>query len=350
VVKELLARPASEVGAVRALVRDGGKASETLPADERLEVVNVDLADVQAAEEACSGASYIIWCAQGDGRAAGGVEKAKGVFGTLVRALKLRLGVKEEPTAPKEPAAGAALEQPKEPTALDVAAKAAEASGGRLVFLSSASVTRPAWSAAKREAYEAVADIPIVRLNPFGVLDLTRLAEQRVREAGCEYVIVRPVGLRDTTGAKSWPRGRPVLSQHDVLVGRANREDVAYTLVEAAQVPDAEGKTLEMLTLASDAYPAPVDGLPFGLLLTDKQRVAMNEDVGFGAAPEGSAGEAATRAAFLAAQQLLPGEVQDATRLEMGRTYEQLDDGKVDRKKGTAPTERELALANRAQG
>ena len=56
---------------LRALVRDDGKASETLPADERLEVVNVDLADVQAAEEACSGASYIIWCAQGDGRAAG---------------------------------------------------------------------------------------------------------------------------------------------------------------------------------------------------------------------------------------------------------------------------------------
>ena len=37
--------------------------------------------------------------------------------------------------------------------------------------------------------------------------------------------------------------------------------------------------------------------------------------------------------------------LQDATRLEMGKTYEQLDKGKVDRKKGAAPTAREVAVA-----
>merc|ERR1712224_383196 len=45
-------------------------------------------------------------------------------------------------------------------------------------------------------------------------------------------------------------------------------------------------------------------------------------------------------------QQLLPGENQDATRLEMGRTYEQVDAGEVKpRERGAAPTERETNLA-----
>ena len=46
------------------------------------------------------------------------------------------------------------------------------------------------------------------------------------------------------------------------------------------------------------------------------------------------------------AHRLLPGEEQDATKLEMGRTYEQLDSGEVTaRERGAAPTERELSLA-----
>ena len=51
--------------------------------------------------------------------------------------------------------------------------------------------------------------------------------------------------------------------------------------------------------------------------------------------------------------QLLPGEEQDATKLEMGRTYEQVDAGAAGeeggvapRERGAAPTERELALAS----
>ena len=50
-------------------------------------------------------------------------------------------------------------------------------------------------------------------------------------------------------------------------------------------------------------------------------------------------------ATYDALQQLLPGEEQDATKLEMG-PYEQVDAGQVARAPGAAPTERELAVAS----
>ena len=45
-------------------------------------------------------------------------------------------------------------------------------------------------------------------------------------------------------------------------------------------------------------------------------------------------------AAYGLLQQLLPGEKQDATKLEMGRTYEEVDAGEVDRAPGAAPSAR----------
>ena len=166
------------------------------------------------------------------------------------------------------------------------------------------------------------------------------------RYAGCAYSVVRPVGLRNSTGKKSWPRGRPLVLQGDVLVGRANREDVASVLVEAALSQEADGKSFEMCTLAGDAYPAPGDfGPAFSRLLSDEQRAAMGEDVGFGASEPTAAGEAFVQGQYLLAAQLLPGEAQDATKLEMGRTYEEVDQGKVSRERGAAPTEREVRVA-----
>ena len=44
-------------------------------------------------------------------------------------------------------------------------------------------------------------------------------------------------------------------------------------------------------------------------------------------------------------QQLLPGVEQDPTRLEMGRKYEEVDSGAVDRERGAAATDREKAVA-----
>ena len=55
--------------------------------------------------------------------------------------------------------------------------------------------------------------------------------------------------------------------------------------------------------------------------------------------------QAAVDAAYDLLQQCLPGEEQDATKLEMGRTYEQVDSGEVRRESGAPPTERELSVA-----
>ena len=58
--------------------------------------------------------------------------------------------------------------------------------------------------------------------------------------------------------------------------------------------------------------------------------------------------QAAVDAAYDLLQQCLPGEEQDATKLEMGRTYEQVDSGEVRRESGAPPTERELSVAGGA--
>ena len=343
VVADLLARGLP----VRALVRDPEKARAVLPAEALaeglLETVECDLSDVASVRAALGPeTSRVLWCALGDGRERSRAENAKGTVGTALRALKMKLGLgqKSAPTSLPEV-------QPDAETGLDAAAAAmSEREGGKVVFLSSAAVTRPAWADWKKDQFIGVVDIPIVRLNPFGVLDRTRLAENRLRGAGCAYSVVRPVGLRNSTGKKSWPRGRPLVLQGDVLVGRANREDVASVLVEAALSQEADGKSFEMCTLAGDAYPAPGDfGPAFSRLLSDEQRATMGEDVGFGASEPTAAGEAFVQGQYLLAAQLLPGEAQDATKLEMGRTYEEVDQGKVSRERGAAPTEREVRVA-----
>ena len=53
----------------------------------------------------------------------------------------------------------------------------------------------------------------------------------------------------------------------------------------------------------------------------------------------------ATAATYALVQQLLPGVEQDPTRLEMGRKYEEVDSGAVDRERGAAATDREKAVA-----
>jgi len=253
IVRELLSRGAT----VRAVVRDAKKASKELGEDvlsKDVELMEIkDLSNEVSIKEACKGAGTVIWAAQGDGRAATPVENVTGLLGTLLRAS----GIKKQSSS-----ASAAKAAKKGGGGLDHVAAAMKEEGGRVVLLSSAAVTRNSWSAEKQTKYRDCVEIPIVRLNPVGILDATREAEQRLRKSGADYAIVRPCGLRDTTGAKSWPRGRPWLSQGDVAIGRANREDVADVLVQVATAPEALGKTFEMLTLAGgSSYPAPADGL-----------------------------------------------------------------------------------------
>ena len=292
VVQRLLQREGTAT-TVRAVVRDGAKALEVLPRDGRIELVFCDLASddcAAAIKRMCEGADAVIWCASG--------------FkpdGTLIDID----GVTEFAKAfDNGNASGIA---PK------------------VVLCSSAGVSRPQWSEEKKKKLVGAADIPIIRLNPGAILDKKMVAEAKLREGGAPYCIVRPTGLKDT-----WPAGRPILSQGDVAVGRTNPDDLAEVLVSCLEEPHAAGKTFEMFTMTG--YPAGALGTALEALASDK-------------APPS---EAAVEASYRVLQQMLPGEQQDATKLEMGRTYEEVDAGKVGRKRGAAPTERELSVAQGA--
>ena len=276
---------------VRALVRDREKAAESLPTHPNLSLFDCDLASDSAAataREACARAHGLIWCASG--------------FTSEGMSLDVKC-MQELPSVLKE---------------------AGEADA-RVVMLSSAGVTRTEWAEAKAEALVGASDIPIIRLNPGGILDRKREAEDILRNSGVPYSVVRPTGLKD-----DWPAGRPILSQGDVAVGRTAPADLARVLVSALSAPGSEGKTFEMFTLAG--YPAPSDGLAGAF-----EALAVDAD--------GPVPEAQVAASYQLLQQLLPGEAQDATRLEMGQTYEQVDSGEVSRSRGAAATERERALA-----
>ncbi|CAJ1338047.1 unnamed protein product [Effrenium voratum] len=172
VVEQLLSQELS----VLALTRNLSKA-ELLPADERVKVVSWDPKAEADAVSALADADVTLWCAEG------------------------REGVA---------AMGKAM-----------AAKGTRPSGApRVVMCSSAAVTRPVWSRRQKEQLAGAADIPIVRLNPGGLLDQKRGAEQALRGSGASYAVVRPTG-------DDWPAGRPVLSQGDVAVGRTSRQDLA---------------------------------------------------------------------------------------------------------------------------
>jgi len=205
------------------------------------------------------------------------------------------------------------------------------------IMLSSAGVTRPSWDEAKTKKYVGCADIPIVRMNPGGILGKKVVAEDMLRQQSSNgvvpYCIVRPTGLKFDNA--EWPRGRTIFSQGDVAVGRMNANDLASVLVDLLNQPSATGKTFECVTLAG--YPPPTSLSPV-LDRLELDTANNNDD---------DEEDDAVYKAYQLMQQLLPGEEQDATRLEMGRTYEQVDSGEVQgRERGAGPTEREIEIAN----
>ena len=303
---------------VRAFVRDEAKAAAVLPPPSaRLEIVRGDLASARGVAAACAGDDVgAIWCATGFSDApSSALNKLRGLFGVVV-----------QPRRSIDIAGVGAFAR-----ALGEGGEGGEGGGGRprLVMLSSAGVTRPEWDEDTKAALAGAADIPIVRLNPFGILGKKVEAEDALRASGVAYSIVRPCGLND-----EWPAGRPILSQGDVAVGRTCRADVADVLVAALGEPAAARKTFEMLTLRG--YEPPRSLAPALARL----------------AHDGAPRDAARVAAeYALLQQLLPGEAQDATQLEMGRTYEQVDRGEVaPRESGAAPTTREADLAATVSG
>mmetsp|Transcript_37893 Transcript_37893/g.80941 ORF Transcript_37893/g.80941 Transcript_37893/m.80941 type:complete len:404 (-) Transcript_37893:314-1525(-) len=289
---------------VLAMVRDAAKASELFPANDLLTVRATDLGSeedvVAALGEGGTKCDAAIWAATGfsDAPDQSFLDKLKAVFGLATNAQGTidAVGL---------PALGKGLaETPRRKIDGDVLPK--------VVMLSSAGVTRPDWSEEKKEALEGCAGIPIVRLNPFGILGVKKESEEKLRGCGVDYCIFRPGGLND----KWSPNQRPIFSQGDVAVGRINRQDVAKILVDCLSAPEATGKTFEGVSIANgEGYYPPAASIGPALA-----RLTPDIDNG-GKGPS----EEVTRATYAIMQQLLPGEKQEANKLAMGQTYEQLD-------------------------
>lgn len=293
VVQELLQRDVNVV----ALVRDLDKAKEILPSgDDKLSVVKCDLSNEDDIRNAVGGCDAALWCATGfsDARAS--------LFGRLKSLLGLALFSRQS------------IDLVAVPTLAEAFLSKSNNEGPALpkvVMLSSAGVTRPSWDTEKKESFPGAADIPIVRLNPFGILDIKAESEEKLRQSGVDYCIFRPCGLNN-----EWPVGsRPIFSQGDLAVGRINRADVAKILVDILSAPEAVGKTFEGITVKG--YP-PARSLNAALtrLRRDSEGVPSIETLA---------------ATYSVLQQLLPGEAQDSAGLAMGQTYEELDKNEVGR-------------------
>eukprot|EP00439_Symbiodinium_sp_Y106_P024830 s5515_g3.t1 len=214
VVSELLAK--DDELQVIALTRNVSRAEEFLPVEnDRLKVVTWDpAADQAAAEEVVADADVALWCAEG----------RKGIV-ALGNAFK---------------------------------AKGQRPSGSaRVIMCSSAAITRPTWSAKQKSQMSGAADIPIVRLNPGGLLDEKRAAEQALRDTGASYAVARPTGLKD-----DWPAGRPVVSQGDAGAAACAYLSMPVWVTDPPRCgidePEATGKTFEVLTVPG--YPKPREG------------------------------------------------------------------------------------------
>ena len=111
----------------------------------------------------------------------------------------------------------------------------------QILMLSSAGVERNALIGNDEEARKT--EIPIVRLNPGGVLNHKYAAEMNIRSSSFPYSIIRSVGMIDSS------EGGPFLleaDQGDGMAGFVNREEVAELIVQALSLSEASNKTFEV--------------------------------------------------------------------------------------------------------
>mmetsp|Transcript_14888 Transcript_14888/g.14355 ORF Transcript_14888/g.14355 Transcript_14888/m.14355 type:complete len:401 (-) Transcript_14888:22-1224(-) len=302
VVQELLERGVEVV----ALVRDEEKAVQMFADaadDQLLTVIKCDLLSKNEVTKATRNCDAAIWCATGFSSADNGMmAKFQSLFSLVTKRTIDQIGV---------------------PLLAQTINKNNNNNNNlpQMIMCSSAGVTRPSWDEDKKEAFSGCADIPIVRLNPFGILDLKRESEQSLRDINVPYCIVRPCGLQDDENV--WKsNSRPVLSQGDVAVGRIHRKDVANILVDCClQLNESTGKTFEVSSIEGNNYPPPKTLSP---ILQSMTNDSVQGEPYIPSSP-------VLQATYSALQQLLPGEKQDAAALAMGQTYEQLDNDQVGR-------------------
>ncbi|GBF93005.1 hypothetical protein Rsub_05616 [Raphidocelis subcapitata] len=113
----------------------------------------------------------------------------------------------------------------------------------QLVLLSSAGVERNAVIGDDTEARKR--SIPIVQLNPGGVLNWKYEAECAARASGFPYCVVRATGLDDGSPAASESRLLEA-DQGDTMSGRVSRAETALVISAALTNPEAAGKTFEL--------------------------------------------------------------------------------------------------------
>jgi len=298
VVRELLIAPNSTVQ-VCAAVRDVEKAKKVLLPfldtcqRDRLDIVQVKLNNLEDLKAVTANVDRCVWCATGFTDQSSALSKITGL-------LRLKFRPRSALDIKGMELLGSLFKE-KEKSFND---------GPHVVLCSSAGVTRPSWSDEKKEKFAGAADIPIVRLNPFNILDIKAKGEQILRDSGASYCIVRPTGLND-----KHPNGRPILSQGDLAVGRINRFDVAQLLVSILQEPAAVGKTIEAVSVAELPYPR-----SFGAQLD-----SLRSDI------DGPLDDVSLERTYALLQQLVPGEIMQPEKLAMGQSYEQLDKGELGR-------------------
>lgn len=279
---------------VRALVRSKAKAEGKLPVSSPLlEVMECNLLDNNSVVQACAGAEAAVWCATGFSDSS-----ERSVLDKLLGAVRQQFRRQESVDIAGIKSVAACFR-----------GGASALGGPRVVLCSSAGVTRTTWSEAKKKQYEGCADIPIVRVNPLGVLDTKRESEEVLRASGADYTVVRPCGLND-----AWPQGRPLLSQGDMAVGRISRQDAARVLAEMLFEPLASGKTFEVFALSG--YDKPADN--------SQQLARLRTDSEEASSPTS---DASLSLLYSLLQQLVPGKELAPNKLAMGQTYEQLDNG-----------------------
>ena len=179
VVEQLLAQNVP----VLAMVRDADKANDVLdPTNNLLTIRQTDLGNeedvIAALNEDGSKCDAAIWAATGFSDAPDQtiMTKLKAVFGLATNAGGTidAVGL---------PALGEALSK----TPKRKMTKGTDNSVGvlpKVIMLSSAGVTRPDWSEEKKLALEGSSGIPIVRLNPFGILGVKKESEEKLRSCG----------------------------------------------------------------------------------------------------------------------------------------------------------------------
>lgn len=173
VVDELVKRNVSQV---IGLVRSQNKAlevyGENIP--DNLQLLDCDLTNQQQVSDIVNQCDAAIWCATGFSNAPGTAQaESTSVFGKV----KQWLGLGKEPSSDPPPESIDLVGLPLLAESIQTPSTTTTTMTPRVVMCSSAGVTRLTWNTDKQERFVGVSQIPIVRLNPFSILEYVVLVQ-----------------------------------------------------------------------------------------------------------------------------------------------------------------------------